>query len=354
MSQSNFIAWVAGCPHVPEDKKHGRKSIETAIRDLESPKGLIPNIAFILGDFSSSQHPVTINNYRKQGLEAASQLCSGEQLKRQQIYCTTGNHDAGNRNYHWYNRYIDDFGNNTEHSGVLNRLRPYPIHGTENSHYKVETGNVVWLVLFDQNDGPNPCGRADEQGGFPSGSVLSSTVEWWQNEVIAAWNSSKNAITLSHYLLKDTTIATGDYEGVTGNFHASVGQPIGSGRLHNIIIDKEANIYKEDQTEFVDFFKKQPEKKLIWFGTHTHYKVGETYNGRGWTYKSNGSLFVNVGSLGVYHANHSPDPQSVTVNLKEGSNIMTIDKFLHSGTDTPMGFLEDYHIEVELNFPFEA
>jgi hypothetical protein len=344
--------WVGGCSHVEADKEKGRDSIAEAISQIEETRLFDPDIAFLLGDFSSSLKAVELDNYAAEGLEVSAQLSSGKYLTRNRIYCTTGNHDAGRGNYDWYNRYVDDFGKNPFYSGVYAPLRPYPLTGVENSHYKIETGNIVWLVLYDQNDGPGPCGRGDKPGGFPSGSVLESAFEWWRSEVEAAHTAGKNVITLCHYLLKNTTLATGDYEGVQGKFHGGGGQPIGSGRLHNLIIDKVANVFEEDQSAFSDFLEANPGKNSLWLGTHTHYQVGEEFAGRTWTKKDSGCVFVNVGSLGRNHTSkNKPDAQSVAMFFRKDQNKVTIRKIIHNSNYTGNRFLDTYDIEAALSFP---
>jgi hypothetical protein len=350
MSSNNFNIWIAGCPHAPEDNEHGRKSIADAIHHVESEMSFLPDIGFILGDFSSSQEPVDLKDHIKDGLDIASQLCSGKLFTRNRIYCTTGNHDAGNGNYDWYNRFVDDFGNNPAWSGVFSPLRPYHIAGTETQHYKIETGNITWLVMYDQNDGPNPCGRGSDTSGYPSGSVLASTYEWWEKEMLSAFENKKNPITLCHYLLKDTTIATGDFEGVEGKFHSGKGQPRGSGRLHNILIDKAANIYEKDQSRFKTFLTQHKDKRSLWFGTHTHYTVGQTFKGRGWSALVDNCYFFSVGSLGKFHTNLGQDPQSATLSFETGKQEIKIRKFVHS--EQP-GFVNEFETDYLIDYPFQ-
>src|SRR5687767_8674028 len=127
-----FNVWVSGCPHTAEDKSHGRNSITDAINQLEGNRCSRVRFGIILGDFSANQNPTEIATYATEGADCSTQLNTGTKgLTRNNIYTLRGNHDPGDENNDWYNRYIDRSGVNTAFSGVTNALRPYPITGTD-------------------------------------------------------------------------------------------------------------------------------------------------------------------------------------------------------------------------------
>lgn len=222
---------------------------------------------------------------------------------------------------------------NTAYSGVTNSLRPYAITGTAD-YYSITTGNIIWLFLDDINHGAGPCGRSNASGGFPSGSTSLAAYNWWVSMIES--NPGKIIITCAHHLLKNTTIATGDNEGVNGGYHGTSGQAIGSGRLHNVITDFNANTYEADQTRFMDYLTAHPGACTMWFGSHSHYEVGETYAGRGYMTTVNGCNFINVGALTRYHV--VKHPQSKIINFKEGSNVCIMNNMLHDTSYAPIGY----------------
>lgn len=336
---------IAGCPHVQADKDVGRNSISTYISDLESTKASKIDFAVILGDFSANQNPSEIATYSAEGTECAAQLNSGTKyLTRNHIYPIVGNHDDGDNNRDWYNRFIDRHGVNTAFSGVTDALRPYPITHHDN-YYSFVTGNVLWLMLDDVNYCSGPCGRSGASGGFPSGSTTIEAYNWWVSMIEN--NPDKIIITCAHHLLKDTTIATGDNEGVNGGYHGSSGQAIGSGRLHNVITDINANTYIDDQTMFMDYLVANPGACTMWFGSHTHYEVGETYAGRSYMATVNGCNFINVGALTKHHV--VKHPQSKIINFVEGSSVCVMNNILHDTSFAPVGY---YGNSVKINLPF--
>lgn len=327
---SNFASqlnvWVAGCPHIPTDTSVGRSSATTAISDIEN-KIVRVDLGLILGDFSGSATATSLAGYATQGEDCATQLSSGTKyLTRNKIYTIRGNHDAGAGNNNWYDRYIDRNGVNTAYSGVTNSLRPYPLIDPHDDYYAIQTGNILWLMLDDINDCDGPCGRdGGGSGGYPSGTTSLEAYNWWVSMIEA--NPDKIIITCAHHLLKNTTIATGDSEGVDGSYHGSSGQPVGSGRLHNIMIDEGENEYEEDQTRFMDYLTTNNSASALWLGAHTHYDVGETYNNRGWINTTNGCTFINVGGLTLHH--EPKNSQSKILTFTEGSNVLKVTNVLH-------------------------
>jgi len=329
-----------------------RNSFADALAQVEGNSGFDPDFAIHLGDYAAFQDAKDVTTDAAEGVVVASQLNSGTKITREKVYGCHGNHDAGDDEMLWYNKYVDDFGNNTASSGVNNSLRPFPMTGVENKHYKIETGNIVWLFLFDQNDQVNPTGRDGMTGGHPSGTVTAETSDWWQAEVTAGFAAGKNVITCAHHALKDTTIATGDNEGVDGGYHGTTGIPVGSGRLHSILTDRALNLHEDDQTRFSTYMAANSGKCVGWFCAHTHQVVGDSFNGRDWNDTQNGCLFTSVGSLAKFHGT-GYHPQSVAFILEPGSTTAKIYKFLHNDDHRSVGFDSTFVLNLTLNFPFE-
>jgi len=124
-----------------------------------------------------------------------------------------GNHDAvmtGEPEQWWFRKWLDPLGENTEYSGVNAAQRPFPVQGTH-ERYRFQAGNVLFLMLSDRNDLPNPVGKGDVGGGFPAGAVTGETFDWWVDQVET--NRDKLIVTTHHHVLKNTTVASGEWEG---------------------------------------------------------------------------------------------------------------------------------------------
>lgn len=318
--------WVFGCPHITADTSAGRSSMSSAISDIESSKSCHINFAIGLGDFSSNQNPSELATYASEGVDCRTQLGSGtNKVTRDKIYTIRGNHDAGDGQNDWYDTYIS--------SQQISQPYPY-LSGATDDYRAIQTGNIIWIFLDDINHGAQPCGRSGGAGGFPSGSTSLAAYNYWVS--LIEDNPDCMIITCAHHLLKNTTIATGDNEGVDGGYHGSSGQGVGSGRLHNVITDLAQNQYEADQSRFMDYMAAHPSRCAIWFGSHTHYDVGETYAGRGYMTTVNGCCFVNVGGLTLHHAGHHT--QSKIITLVNKSDVATMNNFLHDTSYSAVGY----------------
>jgi len=104
---------------------------------------------------------------------------------------------------------IDPLGENLEFSEVDGSKRPCPVEGTR-ERYSFRVGNVFFLVMSDINEPSQTVGRGD-LGGNPAGVVSGETFAWWKQNV--AENPDSIVISAHHYVLKDTTVASGEWEG---------------------------------------------------------------------------------------------------------------------------------------------
>ena len=110
----------------------------------------------------------------------------------------------------WWHKWLDPMGEFTKFSGVDGSKRTYPTSGTW-EHYSFQVGNVLFLMMSDINEPTQRPGR-DLLGGNPGGVVSGETFEWWKNMVEA--NQDKIIVSTHHYMLKDTTVASGEWEGM--------------------------------------------------------------------------------------------------------------------------------------------
>ena len=148
-----------------------------------------------------------------EGEEIVHQFGVLQDHPREAVYNLCGNHDRS-APYEppamWWKRWVDPLGENTAESGVDASRRPYPIDGTW-ERYSFRVGNILFLVMSDVNEPTQEKGRG-ELGGNPGGVVTGETFRWWKEMVLA--NPDSIIITAHHYVLKETTVASGLWEGM--------------------------------------------------------------------------------------------------------------------------------------------
>lgn len=341
-----FRVLMAGCPHPQSDLGYSRESITLGLEC--NVHGLDCDIAVINGDFSSGSSAVSTPTDDAEGLAVKNQLCSNKWLTRNKIYTIRGNHDAGDLNYNWYNKWVDNRGENTATSGVDNSLRPYALNYLTDDCEYFFNGTLLFILLNDRNEMGSPCGRSGNTGGFPSGTI--SRVTW--NAIVNLINTyytTHNIFICNHHLPKDTTIATGDNEGVNGGFHVANGILVGTGRLESIWDD--SNSTYTDSTEIINWLNANQGKIFMWIGTHTHYLVNETYNGRSSYILKYGTHFLNTGSLSRHHIPKGQDSISRLFVFHKGSTTLNILQYGYSCNVVPSNAIYKPN-ELELTMPY--
>ena len=78
-------------------------------------------------------------------------------------------------------------------------------------------------MMSDINEPTQKVGRGT-LGGNPGGVVSGETFRWWKRMVEA--NRSSVIISAHHYVLKDTTVASGEWEGMQRDRKRSVEAPL--------------------------------------------------------------------------------------------------------------------------------
>ena len=230
-----FRLWAGGDAHVGTDLARGhRRSLAEAILQAEhgGAEGGPPfewDIMLDIGDLSGSQTPPD----DEEGEEVVRQYGASTLHPREDFYNIVGNHDASGPDepcQWWFRKWVDPTGEHTGHSGVHAHRRPWPVEGTW-ERYSFQVGNILFLAMGDRNDGGPPVGRG-ERGGYPAGAVTRETFEWWREKV--EQNQDKIIVAAHHHMLKETTVASGPWEGVDGGYHGRFedGAPVGASYLH--------------------------------------------------------------------------------------------------------------------------
>lgn len=274
----SFRVWVFADAHVGTDKKQSRESLAEAIRQSESSSGFAWDIALDLGDMSGEQGTPK----DPEGQEIVRQFGALTQHRREQIYDLSGNHDRSGLDEPqawWWRKWLDPTGEHTEFSHVDAAKRPFPIDGTW-ERYSFRVGNLLFLMMSDINEPSQKVGRGT-LGGNPGGVVSGETFRWWKRMVEE--NRSSIIVTAHHYVLKDTTTGSGEWEGMqrdeNGAWHSGYhgyfpqGTPQGASFLY--WVDS-----KQDSAAFENVLAAAPPQIDLWLGAHTHSSPDDTLGGK--------------------------------------------------------------------------
>lgn len=337
-----FRLWASGCCHVGTDMRRAkRESLAEAIRQSEFGSKLGGpafdwDIAVHLGDFSGNQGSPKDD----EGKEVVRQFGALKKHRREQFYCLAGNHDAtlpGERRQWWFRSYIDPTGEHTKISGVDPKRRPYAVEGTW-ERYSFRVGNILFLMMADRNDVGPPVGRG-KRGGYPAGAVSGETFAWWKRMV----ESNKDCIIISahHHMLRETTVASGPWEGFTktkngkwkSHYHGYYpkGGPKGASYLY--FVDG-----KPDAQAFERYLAEHPGAIDIWLGGHTHTTPDDTKGGRSHVERKWGVTFINCCALTKYHVGNTTTPMSRLLTFTDGGKSVRVQCYLHTSDYKPQGW----------------
>ena len=371
-----FHLWVISDAHVATDKavsaaiRNGMEftppaaypeSLASALRQSESGGDLGGppfrwDVALDLGDTAGLWDLPD----DEQGREVARQFGVLRHHRREQIYSVAGNHDASPGNAPssagkpanwWFRKWVDPIGENTQTSGVDASRRPFAVKGSW-ERYSFSVGNIRFLMMSDRNDLPYPVGRREFGGGSPAGAVTSETWAWWQENVEAA----KDDIVISchHHMLRETTVASGDFEGVSkypdgryrhGRYHGVDGVPEGASYLY--FVDDEPKAQR-----FERYLEQNPGAVDLWLGGHTHTFPDDVVSGRGHVERKWGTNFVNCAQLSKYHSFVTCPPMSRHFTFTVGSPLVRVRCYLHDDTHAPQGWYAPAERVLEFSKPF--
>jgi hypothetical protein len=352
---SQFRLWTMGCAHVGSDRRQGRESLAGAIRQSErgGGQGGPPfdwDIALHVGDISGSQTPPD----EAEGREVVRQFGAAEKHRREDFYCLAGNHDAsraGEPTMQWFRTWVDPTGEHTETSGVHADRRPYPIQGTW-ERYSFRVGNLLFLVMSDRNDLPPPVGRG-ERGGYPAGAVTEETFRWWTR--IVEENPDSIIISAHHHMLRETTVASGPWEGMTrtaddawrSGYHGYFPEGAPQGASYLYFLGE-----KPDAQAFEQYLEAHPGAIDLWIGGHTHAHPDDTYGGRSHVERKWGTWFINTAALTRYHGGKTPMSRLLT--FTEGGRRVRVQCYLHTSEHSPQGWYTKAERTIELGKAFRA
>lgn len=374
---ATFNLWVISDCHVGTDKavsegiQHGLvgfkpppvyfESLAEPLRQSENGGAFggppIPwDIALNLGDYAGFWDAPE----DEQGREVVRQYAVLKQHSREQIYNIAGNHDAspfgaptseGKEANWWFRKWADPLGEHPATSGVDNTKRPYPITGTW-ERYTFKVGNIRFLMAGDRNDLPFPVGRKPTGGASPAGAVTEETFAWWKAQI----ESSHDDIIMSchHHMLRETTVGSGDFEGVTKNpdgtfrsakYHGPDGAPEGASYLYFLGDKPKAQAFE-------GYLAEHPGAVDIWVGGHTHTDPDDVLNGRSHVERKWGTNFINCAQLSKFHGYRSNPPMSRHFTFTEGSRLVRVRCYLHDDTHAAQGWYANAERVIEISKPF--
>ncbi len=349
--------WVFGDSHVGTDLKRGRKSLAEALRTSEhgGDKGgpaFDWDFAIDVGDMSGGQDLPD----DEEGRQVVDQLSVLKNHRREAIYSVCGNHDRSGLDEPsgmWWRKWIDPMGEHSAFSGVDNTKRPFPVEGTW-ERYAFRTGNLLFLMMSDINEPTQTIGRGP-LGGNPSGVVTRETFEWWKDMVSA--NTDSIIISVHHYVLKNTTVASGDWEGMQrdeqgnweGRYHGykPQGTPIGASYLYFV-----GGV--PDSGAFENVLADNPGAVDVWMGGHTHTHPDDTHGGKSHIETRWGTHFINAACLTRYHGGRLPSvPKSRLLTFTPGSRDLRVQCYMHTDEFLPQGWYDKAERTLKLSRPFE-
>jgi len=291
----------------------------------------------------------------EEGEEIVRQFGVLEKHPREAVYSVCGNHDRSGLDEPeawWWRKWIDPLGEHSDFSGVDPGKRPYPIEGTW-ERYSFRVGNILFLMMSDINEPTQSVGRG-ELGGNPGGVVSDETFRWWKEKVEA----EKGAIVISvhHYMLKNTTVASGEWEGMKkdeyGNWRSGYhgykkqGTPKGASYLYFVSS-------RPDARAFEQYLAEHQGAVSIWLGGHTHTHPDDTYGDKSHVEKKWGTDFINAACLTRYHVSSSV-PKSRVLTFREGSPDVQVRCYMHTDEFFQQGWYEGAERWLKLGCAFKA
>jgi hypothetical protein len=342
MEKQEFNLWAFGDAHVCSDLRHNYQSLAEALSASEFGGNLGGpafdwDIGVDVGDMSSEQGLPT----DKEGKEVIRQFQVLKKHSRESVYNVCGNHDRSGLHEpqgKWWQKWVDPLGKHTQYSQVHSEKRPYKIHGTW-ERYSFRIGNILFLMMSDINEPTQKIGRGD-LGGNPGGVVSGETFRWWKQMVET--NRDSIIISVHHYMLKNTTVASGEWEGLKkdaqGNwqnhYHGYKPQGTPKGASYLYFVDS-----KPDAQAFETYLEKHPGAVSIWLGGHTHTHPDDAYGNKSHIEQKWGTYFINVASLSRYHG-YTNVPKSRLLTFRNNNSRVRVRCYMHTDEFLPQGWYD--------------
>ena len=161
-------------------------------------------------------------------------------------------------------------------------------------------------------------------------------------------------ITGAHHMLRETTVGSGDYEGVSrnpdgtfrsGKYHGPDGAPEGASYLYFLGDQPKAQAFE-------NYLAAHPGAIDLWVGGHTHTHPDDVLNGRSHVERKWGVNFVNCAQLSKFHSYVTCPPMSRHFTFTEGSRLVRVRCYLHDDTHAAEGWYPPAERVLEFSKPF--
>jgi hypothetical protein len=197
-------------------------------------------------------------------------------------------------------------------------------------------------MMCDRNDADPPVGRGSSRRGYPAGAVSGETFEWWKNMV--EQNSDNIIVSAHHHMLKETTVASGPWEGCP-NYHGDPPDGAQEGASYLYFVDG-----KPDAQAFEKYLAAHRGAIQLWLGGHTHtLHPHDTFGGRSHVETKWGVTFINVAALTTRWDNVA---KSRLLTFTPGSTNVKVQCYLHTDNYAPRGWYHRAERTIILNKPF--
>jgi hypothetical protein len=166
--------------------------------------------------------------------------------------------------------------------------------------------------------------------------------------------SNRDSIIVSahHYMLKNTTVASGEWEGMRkdesgqwkSHYHGYFpqGSPKGASYLYWVG-------GRPDAQAFENYLAAHPGAIALWLGGHTHTNPDDTYGGKSHVETKWGVHFMNVSALSASHGRRNV-PMSRVLSFR-GAEVL-VRCYLHTGKYAPQGWYPKAQRTLALAKPF--
>ena len=161
-------------------------------------------------------------------------------------------------------------------------------------------------------------------------------------------------ITGAHHMRRETTVGSGDYEGVSrnpdgtfrfGRYHGPDGAPEGASYLYFLGDKPKAQAFE-------NYLAAHPGAIDLWVGGHTHTHPDDVLDGRSHVERKWGVKFVNCAQLSKFHSYVTCPPMSRHFTFTEGSRLVRVRCYLHDDTHAAEGWYPPAERVLEFSKPF--
>ena len=157
-----------------------------------------------------------------------------------------------------------------------------------------------------------------------------------------------------HYMLKDTTVASGEWEGLRCNedgewqthYHGYKARGAPKGASYLYFVDS-----KPDAQAFEGYLAAHPGAIDVWLGGHAHTHPDDTCGGKSHVEEGWGATFINAACLSRHHGSLNV-AKSRLLTFTPGSDRVRVRCYMHTSEFLPEGWYAGDERTLRLSRPF--